>query len=594
MRIQALTAALLAPLAAHAQTATITLSATYAQLVPGQAQAFSASVSGGGDTSVTWQVDNINGGSAVVGTITQDGVLTAPQTLPSPASLTVTAVSVADPSVSATATVTLVAQAASGRVYYVAPGGQDSAPGTLAAPFQTIGHAAEIAVAGDTVLVRQGVYRELVTPPHSGTAQGYITFSAYPGETASVDGTGLAIPGGQNGLFTLTNLSYVVVQGFELRNYSTTSVKAVPVGLFVQGAGSNVQVINNHIHDIATTAATTPQACSSNALGLAVYGSRAPAAITGLVISGNELDHLTTGCSETMSIDGNVAGFAVTSNLVHDDNNIGIDAIGYERVSPNPAYDFARNGEIRGNTVRNITSYGNPDYGKQYASDGIYVDGGANIVIEQNTVHDTDYGIELASEHKGRLTSQVIARNNLVYANNSSGVTIGGYGAARGGTDHCTIIGNTLLGNDTKSTGSGEFQIQFNATNDVFENNIVQAGQQGLLVNGYTKAVTSAPTVLDHNVYFSPLGATRSRFRLGGHSYTGFAKYQAGSGQDAHSVFADPLLQSATAPVMLEVRPGSPAFGLGANPGAAVTGAADAAGQPRVQDGGVTAGAYAQ
>ena len=40
-------------------------------------------------------------------------------------------------------------------------------------------------------------------------------------------------------------------------------------------------------------------------------------------------------------------------------------------------------------------SYGNPDYGKTYSSDGIYVDGGTNIIIEQNLVHNVDLGIEL-------------------------------------------------------------------------------------------------------------------------------------------------------------------------------------------------------
>src|SRR6202044_3901179 len=116
----------------------------------------------------------------------------------------------------------------------------------------------------------------------------------------------------------------------------------------------------------------------------------------------------------------------VTSNLIHDNNNIGIDSIGFEKVAPSPAYDQARNGEIRGNVVYNITSYGNPDYGKQYGADGIYVDGGTMITIEQNTVTATDLGIELASEHLNHVTSYVTARNNLVYANNSVGISIGG------------------------------------------------------------------------------------------------------------------------------------------------------------------------
>jgi len=32
------------------------------------------------------------------------------------------------------------------------------------------------------------------------------------------------------------------------------------------------------------------------------------------------------------------------SNTIHDDDNIGIDAIGFEGVSPDSAYDYARKG----------------------------------------------------------------------------------------------------------------------------------------------------------------------------------------------------------------------------------------------------------
>lgn len=579
---------------ACAQAVNVGLSQTYAQLLPGQTLALSASVSGSANTKVIWQVDNVTGGTPASGTISAGGAYTAPATPPSLAAATVTAVSAADPTASATASVTLLSQAPLGTTYFVAPTGNNSNPGTQPRPFRTIQHAATQAVAGDTVLVRAGTYNELVTPAASGNASaGYITFSAYPGETATVDGTGLPIPGGQNGLFTLQNKSFVVVQGFELRHYTTKTTRSVPVGIYLSGGGTGVQIMGNHIHDIITTAPTNPQKCSSNALGLAAYGSNGSTPIANFVVSGNELDHLMTGCSESMSLDGNVDGFAVTSNLVHDNDNIGIDAIGFERVSPNPATDQARHGEIRGNTVYNITSYGNPDYGKQYAADGIYVDGGTHITIEQNIVHNVDFGIELASEHKGHVTSQVIARNNVVFGDNASGITIGGYGANRGGTDHCTVVNNTLYGNDTKNTGEGEFQVQYNATNNVFYNNIAYAGAQALMVHAFTKPGAS-PTALDHNLYFSPKGADAGIFVYGDHTYLGFAKYQQGTAQDAHSLFADPLFQSVTAPVLLDVMSGSPAFGLGANLGAALIGDTDLAGNPRLQNGAVTTGAYEQ
>jgi chitodextrinase len=69
---------------------------------------FSATVGNSTNTAVTWQVDGITGGDAAVGTITTSGAYSAPQTLPSPPTVTVTAVAVADPTKSAAAAVTLM------------------------------------------------------------------------------------------------------------------------------------------------------------------------------------------------------------------------------------------------------------------------------------------------------------------------------------------------------------------------------------------------------------------------------------------------------------------------------------------------------
>ena len=61
--------------------------------------------------------------------------------------------------------------------FYVATTGNDSNPGTQAAPWRTIQHAADTARAGSTVNVRGGTYEELVSINASGNASdGFITF----------------------------------------------------------------------------------------------------------------------------------------------------------------------------------------------------------------------------------------------------------------------------------------------------------------------------------------------------------------------------------------------------------------------------------
>src|SRR5919202_1622371 len=59
--------------------------------------------------------------------------------------------------------------------YYVAPGGDDANPGTLAAPLRTIGRAVALAQLGTTIVVRGGVYNEAVVIDH-----GAFTLEAYP------------------------------------------------------------------------------------------------------------------------------------------------------------------------------------------------------------------------------------------------------------------------------------------------------------------------------------------------------------------------------------------------------------------------------
>jgi hypothetical protein len=66
-----------------------------------------ATVSNATNTAVTWQVNNFIGGNSTVGTISSAGVYTPPATPPAQSTVTVTAVSVADPTKSGSASVTV-------------------------------------------------------------------------------------------------------------------------------------------------------------------------------------------------------------------------------------------------------------------------------------------------------------------------------------------------------------------------------------------------------------------------------------------------------------------------------------------------------
>jgi len=87
----------------------VTISPTSAVLFPTQTQTFTATVSGSATPSLTWSVNGVVGGNATIGTISSIGLYTAPAAIPSPPMVTVTAANTTDQTLSASATVAIVA-----------------------------------------------------------------------------------------------------------------------------------------------------------------------------------------------------------------------------------------------------------------------------------------------------------------------------------------------------------------------------------------------------------------------------------------------------------------------------------------------------
>lgn len=89
------------------------------------------------------------------------------------------------------------------------------------------------------------------------------------------------------------------------------------------------------------------------------------------------------GTSETVVVNVNVDNWRITGNRIRDNNNIGIDAIGFEStLTGKHRYTIrnrARHGVIADNTVAGIRSKGNPAYWEDRGwcdcADRIYVDG---------------------------------------------------------------------------------------------------------------------------------------------------------------------------------------------------------------------------
>jgi hypothetical protein len=85
----------------------ISISPTSATVKVRGTRQFSATVQNSSNTSVIWKVNNIVGGNSAVGTITTSGLYRAPNSVPNPATVTVSATAAADSSKTASAAVTI-------------------------------------------------------------------------------------------------------------------------------------------------------------------------------------------------------------------------------------------------------------------------------------------------------------------------------------------------------------------------------------------------------------------------------------------------------------------------------------------------------
>lgn len=118
--------------------------------------------------------------------------------------------------------------------YYVAPSGNDAAPGSMSAPWATLQRAADSVGGGDTVVVLPGSYAGFYLDT-SGSPGAEITFSAQQGVLVTEENA--KTPDGIN----LEGASHVVVEGFTVSGMERAGLRAV--------LGERVTFRNNQARD---------------------------------------------------------------------------------------------------------------------------------------------------------------------------------------------------------------------------------------------------------------------------------------------------------------------------------------------------------
>lgn len=357
---------------------------------------------------------------------------------------------------------------AAGVTYYVSLNGRDTYPGTINYPWRTIQKAASTAVAGDTVYVRGGTYREKVIVKNSGAAGSYITFSSYPGETAVIDVSGIAMTNYHEGGFTIDEKNYIQVIGFRIVNSTSTNNGGFGIVCYK----SEYCVIKNN------------QTYNTYRSGII---SRSSVNVT---IDGNEVELANNdGNQEMITISGG-AFVTVTNNHVHHG---GPGTNGGEGINIlNGAHDVL----VKGNHIHHNSRV------------GIYVDAyGANtynIVIDGNVIHDNQRtGIAIEAEQSGYELSNVVVVNNLVYNNARSGILLGDWG--QGTLRNIAIVNNTVVRNGIGTGGGGIGLWNSRARSVIVRNNVLSQNER------FTIEVQGTPlstTVITHNLLDGFRGGT--------------------------------------------------------------------------------------
>ena len=122
-------------------------------------------------------------------------------------------------------------------------GAKDTNPGTFTQPLKTIQAGANLAQAGDTILVKAGIYREEVKPPRSGTREKPITYLAAPGEDVSIRGSERITSWIREGKLWLATIDNAMFEEF---NPYTTNV----AGAWLYNSGTSDTINKYHLGDV--------------------------------------------------------------------------------------------------------------------------------------------------------------------------------------------------------------------------------------------------------------------------------------------------------------------------------------------------------
>ncbi len=272
--------------------------------------------------------------------------------------------------------------------YYVSPDGSNSNPGTETSPFQTIQHAAGIALPGTTIHVAKGTYAGGFRTTMSGESNARIVYRSVVKWGARI------VPPVKSANNTAWDNrgNYVDIVGFDIDGRGSSAGTAWLHGIY--NGGSFVSVRDNQVQHIGEK--TACGGAGSSGIGLDSYYKGVNSEVIG-----NSVHNIgTPGCKFSKGIYLNTTG-RVQNNVLYAIGGAGIQL-----------WHDAHHATISGNTVVRSTSgilVGGGDY---------YHTKGPNdhTSVHNNIVFDNKTGI---TEH-GWTGKHNTYRDNLVFQNASA------------------------------------------------------------------------------------------------------------------------------------------------------------------------------
>lgn len=299
--------------------------------------------------------------------------------------------------------------AALAATYYVATNGSDSNPGTEAQPFATIQKGIDVAYAGDTVIVKDGTYAYTGSQDEywnifkrNGTAGNYITIKSQNLYGAVLDGNNLAYC--SFGMAYDTGLSYIQVEGFEMKNNRWAAIKTNTINGNIP---HHITIIRNKIHDMGIVGYT-----GSYGNGTALI---TPAASYDFIFDSNIVYNMgrktyTTWLDQVIYL----AGYNHTIS-----NNIFFRNDGYLWTGACISIEAGYSPNTDGHDIKIVN---NTFCGQQLARDGhitlcwAYDKQLYNLYIANNIFYDVTYAPIWVWDGAGRSLGDVTVRNNLTTA----------------------------------------------------------------------------------------------------------------------------------------------------------------------------------